>query len=260
MTNMDEIRKLYDQQQRITIDYARVNREVTARTVRLVDKINERGTVIYSQLDESNADETIRAEIAYFKKLKIADDLEWKLFDYDQPADLKQRLIKHGFVPQDPDAVLILDFQAVPPVLLEPIPQDVRPITDPAGLSDITAVHNGVWEEDQSWLINSLGRTLREKPEELSVYIAYVDGIPASAAWIDYHEGNAFAGLWGGSTLPEYRKRGLYTALVKARTQEAIARGIRYLTIDASPMSRAVLEKFGFQWMAYAWECNYEGK
>ena len=66
-------------------------------------------------------------------------------------------------------------------------------------------------------------------------------------------------GLWGGSTLPEYRKQGLYTALVKARVQEAIERGIRYLTIDASPMSRAVLEKFGFELMAYAWECNYGG-
>ena len=257
MATMDDIRKLYDQQQRISIDYPRIKREVTARTVRLVDKINERGTVIYSNLDEGNADAAIREEIAYFRKLQIADDLEWKLFDYDQPADLKDRLIKHGFVPQDPDAVLILDLQAVPPVLLEPIPQDVRRITDPALLSDMIAVHKGVWDEDQSWLINSLGRTLREKPQELSVYIAYVDGNPASAGWIDYHEGNPFAGLWGGSTLPEYRKQGLYTALVKARVQEAIERGIRYLTIDASPMSRAVLEKFGFALMAYAWECNY---
>ena len=259
MTEMDEIRKLYDQQQRITIDYARVKREVRPHTVRLVDKINERGTVIYSQLDESNADQTIREEIAYFKKLKIADDLEWKLFDYDPPTDLKARLIAHGFVPQDPDAVLILDLQAVPPVLLEPISQAVQRITDEARLSEIVTIHKGVWDEDNDWLVKSLGRTLREKPQELSVYIAYVDGNPASAGWIDYHEGNPFAGLWGGSTLPEYRQRGLYTALVKARVQEAKARGIRYLTIDASPMSRAVLEKFGFRLMAYAWECNYRG-
>src|SRR5664279_5728749 len=123
MTSMDEIRRLYDQQQRIAIDYPRTKREVTPRTVRLIDKINERGTVIYSQLDEANADETIRAEIAFFKKLQIADDLEWKLFDYDQPADLKERLIAHGFVAQDPDAVLILDLEAIP---LAPITHDVQ--------------------------------------------------------------------------------------------------------------------------------------
>src|SRR5664279_989104 len=258
MTSMDEIRRLYDQQQRIAIDYPRTKREVTPRTVRVIDKINERGTVIYSQLDEANADETIRAEIAYFKKLQIADDLEWKLFDYDQPADLKERLIAHGFVVQDPDAVLILDLQAIPPALLAPITHDIQRISDPTRLSEIATIHQAVWGDDNAWLINSLARTLREKPEELSVYIAYVEGIPASAGWIDYHEGNAFAGLWGGSTLPEHRKQGLYTALVSARAQEALGRGIRYLTIDASPMSRAVLEKFGFRLMAYAYECNYQ--
>ncbi|MEP7293853.1 MAG: hypothetical protein ABI835_18845 [Chloroflexota bacterium] len=42
-----------------------------------------------------------------------------------------------------------------------------------------------------------------------------------------------------------------YTVLVVARAH--------YLTIDASPMSRAVLEKAGFELMAYAWECNYGG-
>ncbi|MEP7293547.1 MAG: GNAT family N-acetyltransferase [Chloroflexota bacterium] len=257
--NIDEIRKLYDQQQRISIDYARVNREVTARTVRLIDKYNERGTVIYSNLNEANADETIRAEIAYFKKLQIADDFEWKLYDYDQPADLKERLIAHRFVPQDPDAVMILDLEALPPALSQPVTHDVHRITDPARLSDLTAVKQAGWNDDFTWLIASLGRTLREKPSELSVYIAYADETPVSVGWIDYHEGNPFAGLWGGETLNDYRKQGFYTALVAVRAQEAKQRGVRYLTIDASPMSRAVLEKFGFELMAYAWECNYGG-
>ena len=259
MENMDEIRRLYDQWQRINIDYARVRREVTPRTVRLIDTPNERGTIIYSRLDAATVDEAIRTEIAYFRKLKIVDDLEWKLFEYDQPADLKDRLIAHGFVPQDPDAVLILDMETIPPALLAPITHDVRRITDAERLNDVASIQQTVWDESFDWLIKSLGRTLHDDPEELSVYVAYVDGVPASAGWIDYHAGNPFAGLWGGSTVPAYRKRGLYTALVSARVQEAKARGIRYLTIDASPASRAVLEKFGFQFMAHAWECNYVG-
>lgn len=257
--NMDEIRSLYDQWQRIGIDYPRVKREVTPRTVRLIDTPNERGTVIYSKLDEATADAAIRAEIAYFRKLKIADDLEWKLFDYDTPADLKERLVAHGFEPQDPDAVLILDMEAVPPALLQPVTHDVQRITDAAGLAHVKAILETVWDEAYDWLIPSLGRTLREKPDELSVYVAYVEGVPASAGWIDYHADNPFAGLWGGATVPEYRKRGLYTALVSTRVQEAKARGVRYLTIDASPSSRAVLEKYGFRLMAYAWECSYGG-
>ncbi len=259
--DMDEIRRLYDRQQRIEIDYTGVRREVTPRTVRQIDATNGVGTVVYSQLDETTADETIRAEVDYFRALGIAENLEWKLFDYDQPADLKERLVAHGFVPEDPDAVLIFDLEAIPPALAQPVTHDVRRISDPAQLADVRAITRAVWgdEDDGGWLIDWMAQTLRDAPQELSIYVAYVDGVPASYGRIDFHEGNAFAGLWGGSTLPEYRKRGLYTALVSVRAQEAIRRGVRYLTIDASPMSRAVLEKFGFQWMAYAWECNYRG-
>ncbi len=256
---MEEIRRLFDRQQRIEIEYANVRREVTPRVVRQIDTANGRGTLIYSQVDEASADETIRNEIAYFQQLGIAEHFEWKLFDYDQPADLKARLVAQGFVPEEPDAVLILDLQAIPAALLQPVTHVVRRISDPAGLGDVVAVHQAVWTDDQDWLAETLAATLREKPEEVSVYVAYVDGVPASAAWIDFHENNAFAGLWGGSTLPQYRQRGLYTALVSVRAQEAIARGVRYLTIDASPMSRAVLEKYGFRLLAYAWECNYRG-
>lgn len=260
MTSMDEIRRLFDQQQRIEIDYAGVRREVTPLIVRQIDAVHGRGTVIYSQLDETNADEAIRAEVDYFGSVGITDNLEWKLFDYDQPADLKDRLVAHGFVPEDPDAVLILDLREIPPALTQPVTHDVQRVDDPAQLEDVRAITHAVWgDEDDDWIIDALASTLHDKPEELSIYVAYVDGVPASYGRIDFPENSAFAGLWGGSTLPAYRKRGLYTALVAARAQEAIGRGIRYLTIDASPMSRAVLEKFGFRLMAYAWECNYRG-
>lgn len=256
---MDEVRKLYDQWQRINADYPRVKREVTPRTVRLIDSLNERGTVIYSNLDEKNADETIRAEIVHFRKLKIADDFEWKLFDYDTPPDLKARLLRHGFAAQEPEAVLILDMDEIPDTLLRPVTQDVRRITNPAPLNEVANIQQAVWGEPFDWLVPSLGRTLRDTPQDLSVYIAYVDNVPASAGWVDYHDGNPFAGLWGGATLPQYRQRGLYTGLVAARVQEAKARGVRFLTIDASPMSRTTLEKLGFQFMAFAWECIYNG-
>jgi predicted GNAT family acetyltransferase len=106
-----------------------------------------------------------------------------------------------------------------------------------------------------------LKHVLMHSPDSVSVYIAYVDGIPASAAWIDFHQlsGSQFAGLWGGSTLSEYRNRGLYTDLVAARAQEAIRRGIRFMTIDASPMSRAVLEKLGFRLLCMTVPMKFRG-
>jgi predicted acetyltransferase len=81
--------------------------------------------------------------------------------------------------------------------------------------------------------------------------------VPACSAWIRFHPPTQFASLWGGSTLPAYRKHGLYTAVLAVRAQEARRRGYRFLTIDASPMSRPIVEKHGFQFLTYAHACNW---
>ena len=202
----------------------------------------------------------IAQEIAHFTALGLADEFEWKLFGHDQPADLRERLIRHGFEVNEPaDAVMALDLSELPPKLAQPVTHDVRRVTDERGLADIYAVIEAVWpEEDHSVAQRNKITLLREHPESISMYAAYVEGQPVCEGWIDFPETD-FAGLWGGATLSEYRNRGLYTALVAVRAQEAQRRGYRFLTIDASPMSRAVLEKQGFVVIASAWECNYRG-
>ena len=57
--------------------------------------------------------------------------------------------------------------------------------------------------------------------------------------------GTEFAGIWGGSTLPEFRGRGIYRALVAARARSAIARGVRFIHSDCTDMSRPILERSG---------------
>ncbi len=94
-------------------------------------------------------------------------------------------------------------------------------------------------------------------PGYLSVYVAYVDGRPASTGWTYFNKGH-FAGLWGGSTLAAYRGRGLYTALLAARVREAHARGVPYLTIDAGEMSRPIVARHGFEVITYATACEWQ--
>ena len=77
--------------------------------------------------------------------------------------------------------------------------------------------------------------------------MAYVDGLPASTGQISFYEGARFASLVGAATLPAYRGRGLYTALLAAQVQVARDRSVRFLDADASPMSRPIFEKYGFR-------------
>ncbi len=85
----------------------------------------------------------------------------------------------------------------------------------------------------------------------LRIYVAYVDDQPACAGWIYLHPNSQFAGLYGGSTVPAPPRQGLYTAVVASRAGRPLARGYRYLTIEASPMSQPIVAKHGFQVFTY---------
>jgi GNAT superfamily N-acetyltransferase len=123
---------------------------------------------------------------------------------------------------------------------------ETRRITDPADLDKVVQIEDAVWHESHAWIADELRYELTLPDEPLLMYLACSDGVPAAAAWIRFHRGTDFAALFGGSTLLEYRRRGLYTALLDVRAKEARARGYRFLSVDASEMSRPILEKHGF--------------
>ena len=242
-----ELLGLHDRQQRIDIVYRNMRREATPEVVRHVALKHGDGIVLYSHLTAADADRIIAEQIAYFEQ--IGQSFEWKTYDHDTPGDLKDRLLAHGFAAEEPEALLALDIETAPVSLLRPVTHDVRRIVDPDRLDDVRHILETVWNEPHPWLIPMLSDDLIDDPDHLSVYIAYADDQPVSAAWITFHDHSQFAGLWGGATLAAYRGRGLYTALLAVRLQEARQRGVRFLTIDASPMSRPIVEKRGFQFL-----------
>jgi predicted acetyltransferase len=86
-----------------------------------------------------------------------------------------------------------------------------------------------------------------------------VDNQPASIAWT-YFPGRNFATLFGGATLMEYRKRGLYTSLLHSRLREIRERGYPFAVVEAGPTSKPIVEKHGFQHLTtvhdYEWQGN----
>ncbi len=257
--NKSQTIALYDQDQRKDVEYPDMRREVTPNVVRHIDTSDTReGLISYSQLDEANADDTIREQVSYFES--IGKGFEWKLYDYDQPSDLKERLGSYGFILEEAEAIMVLDLEDAPEILWQPVLHPVKRITDPEKLSDVLTVQQQVWDEDFSWLGEYLGSTLSGYPEQMSVSVAYVNEQPASAAWTYFPRHSQFASLWGGSTVSGFRGQGLYTALLAVRAQEAKARQARYLTVDASARSRPILEKFGFEMIAYSYPCKWKLK
>ncbi len=71
--------------------------------------------------------------------------------------------------------------------------------------------------------------------------------------WIEYGPGTAFAELHGGSVLPEFRGRVVYSRLLEIRLRDASERRFAWLTVDAAPMSRPILEAKGFERLDVTW-------
>jgi GNAT superfamily N-acetyltransferase len=250
-----ELLEIFTRQQRIELDWPDMLREVDGPVIRQISQTGEDGFVIYSRLDEESVEAAISAQIARFES--IPQDFEWKLYDYDTPEDLIERLRRRGFEIEEPEALLVLDLTSGPEALKHPVPASVVRITNPDEVEAVLALETTVWETDFHDLGVLLKRDLKEHPEMVSVYISYEGQQPASTAWTFFHAGSSFASLWGGATLPQFRKKGHYSHLLAARAQEAIARGFSLLTVDASPMSRPILEKHGFQYLATTTPCKW---
>ena len=258
-TEIDALRQLYTEYERIRPAHVGVQRDVLPNLIRQIPvDANDHGTVIYSQLNAADADATIQAQIDYFAELGC--DFEWKHYDYDTPPDLKARLEVHGFELEETETIMALPLATAPAELLRPITHDVRRVHSLDELDAIKRIKEEVWGEERDFVIQFLRLSLTQHPERMSIYIAYAGETPVSCGWLYVPEDNPFASLWGGSTLAAHRKQGFYTALLAVRVQEAIARGKAYLTIDASPMSRPIVERFGFMRLAESTPCLWRAQ
>lgn len=148
--------------------------------------------------------------------------VEWKTHGHDEPADLTGRLRAAGFVPEEQETVLIglTAEMATAPAL--PAGVILRQVTADADMRRIAEMESAVWDQDWSWLAGDLIGQVTTAPDDIAVMAAEAGGEVVSAAWLIFTPGTDFAGLWGGSTLPGWRGRGIYRALVAARASPGV--------------------------------------
>jgi GNAT superfamily N-acetyltransferase len=241
----------YDAQLRARIPDPLLPGEVVERDGPLLRFSGElgRGWILYRDLGGLHGgelDELIARQVEFFRERD--QRFEWKYHGHDLPADLPERLLAHGFVPEASETVVIAPVDAIAG---EPRPPEgviLRGIIDRADLEKIDVLEAAVWGEDEegAGYAEFLEAELAADPDGLSVVIAEACDTTVCAAWIRYAHGTDFAALFGGATLPDYRRRGIYRATVAFRANLARERGFRYLETDASDDSNPILQRLGF--------------
>src|SRR5215208_5664782 len=184
--------------------------EHTDGVVRVISAMGWSG-VVYADLQGRDADAVIAAQIA-----RLPGRWEWKHHSHDRPSDLAERLLAAGFEPEEPETLMVADLEAVALDAHAPPGIDLRTV-GADGVADL---------------------------------VAYDIEAPVAAARLELYEGTRFAGLYGDSTLPSHRGRGIFRALVALRAAIARERGVRYLQADAMDTSRPLFARLGFAELA----------
>lgn len=195
---------------------------------------------VYSwKFTNSNARQVISEHAKYFRE--IGEELIWRVYDYDKPSNIEACLAQEGFVPSSPGTLMFLSLEEE---LYANSENDIRPITSHSSLRDYLSVaatvFGGVDAGDFQYFSDLLS------DPNFALFSGYVDDEPVASGRLEIPMNASFGLLFGGGVLPQYRGRGLYRALIKAREVMARDLGLKYLSTEAQESSRPILQKLGF--------------
>lgn len=202
------------------------------------------GAVLWSDLNATSVDSAIDLQLKYFRSL--GRPFEWKTYSHDEPKNLGEHLVRHGFRPGERETVMVGDAgRGVPSHLERGVRYEridtIEKLRWLERFDEAAGISEGL--ELRAQLATEFVRT----PDRISIWVALVAEQPVARAWVRFYPNRPFADLWGGQTLEPYRGRGIYRSLVAARVAEARAKGAQWIATDALPTSRPILESLGFR-------------
>lgn len=239
--------KAYDEQLRTDAETSGAVSVTRHGPLRLATFRGGRGFISYQDLDgadEAGIVELVAAAVAHFDADPAIEEVEWKTRGHDHAPGLHETLLRHGFVGEDPESIMVGEARLL--AVDVPLPDEIglRTITSEEDVRAASIMQDAVFGSPASEArVESQLRGIAAGESEM--WVAEADGEIVSAGRIDMVPDTDFAGIWGGATLERWRGRGIYRALTAARARTAIARGKRYIHSDSTEFSRPILERSG---------------
>jgi GNAT superfamily N-acetyltransferase len=229
--------------------------EILPEVTRRSSDDGSRHGISFSDFQIDEAESVVAAQVAHYRNLNV--EFEWTVFEWDSPSRLQRYLFNRGFEVGAAEAVLVRlvdghqDWPAADPRI------SVRRVERRDQIPEYRSVAESVFEKDYSFTSGQLEEAIQSGRTDHIGYIGYWDSHPVAVGRLYSSVVSEFGGLYGGGTLPEFRGRGLYRAIVKARAIDA-AKNAKYLRVDALPTSEPILRSMGFQSLGKTWPCDWE--
>lgn len=194
--------------------------------------------VVQIDVPDTKVDSMIDRALAHFRERDF--DCAFTLSPLDRPADLAKRLKRRGFT-FELLAVAMRCDRGVGPFVSESIE-----------VEELDPRRYGVWADtmcrsfDFPDGVGALGREVLDIPE-VRLYLAYVDREPAGTALLYSGYGLGCVDFIG--TLPQYRRRGVASAVTARAVVDSHSMGNRWTGLEVAAGSGAerVYKKIGFR-------------
>lgn len=171
---------------------------------------------------------------------------------------LQAALADAGVESLPPTAAMVL--RGEPPIVPSADVREVASIEDYAELMDIAFELEDQTASVRDATLAQVGRQYASycDNERSTAFLCSLDGVPVAAGLMRITSQPGIAGLFASAARKAARGKGCYRALVRARYEAALAAGCPEVVTQASPFSRPILERLGFEKVADVTVCLLE--
>jgi GNAT superfamily N-acetyltransferase len=186
----------------------------------------------------------VLAEVRSHLRSRGRGRTQWEIGSTAEPSNLVELLLERGVVrDKEPYAVALVLTEPPPPAVEGLVGRRVETFDEYAAANAVQWEAFGMPDDE---LEEARQLLPRRWPETVNLmHGVWLDGELVAAGTSAPTEHGLL--LYGGATHPRARGRGAYRALVRARWDEAVARGTPALITQGGSMSRPILERLGFE-------------
>ncbi|GAB3270886.1 GNAT family N-acetyltransferase [Kineosporia babensis] len=258
MSDVERFRRLYDEQLRTEAETPSQIDVVRLGPLRLVTFAGGRGFVTYRDLTGAGQIDVLIAQaLEHYRSDPRIRSVRWKARAHDHAPGLAEALIQNGFVAGAAESIMVGEAAAL--AVGEPTPGvSVRRVVTEDDVRAMSAMSDEAFgDEPSDEMADALLRRLALN-DGMQLWVAEAEGRMVGAGRLEPVPDSDFAGFWGGSVLKEWRGRGIYRALTRARARAALELGRTLIHSDSTEHSRPILERSGLLKVssatAYVWE------